>query len=285
MAAKRVAIVGSGPTGRAAARELAERSAAVTVFEKESEPGGLMRWGYPDLRMPLSITRRDVEALRGLGVRFEVEAELGRTVRLEDLERDYEAILITVGAPRPKRLNIPGEDSPGVHNALEFLHAAREDRPLPTGPAVAVIGGGDTAVDAAVTAAKHGAERVTVMYRGSAEQALVQPHEFKRSQEAGVAWRYQAQPMKIAATDNGLLVTLDGVDESSQGPKRFNSVIVAIGQETDSGLLKTLGLTMSANGSTNHPKVWLAGGSRYGSDRLAKAIQDGRAVAKQLLRT
>ncbi len=275
-----VAIVGSGPTGRAAARELADRGAQVTVFEKESEPGGLMRWGYPDFRMPLSITRRDVAALRELGVRFEVNAELGKTVQLTDLERDFDAVLVTVGASRPRQLGIPGEDSPNVHKALDFLYAARTDKPRKPGRRTAVVGGGDTAVDAAVTSVKHGAESVTVFYRGREDQASVQPHEFKRSQEAGVTWRFEVRPVKITPADEALLVELHN---QPKDPEPFDTVIVAIGQETDPKFLAALDLTVNADGSTSRPNVYLAGGSRYGSDRLAKAIQDGRAVAGRIL--
>jgi NADPH-dependent glutamate synthase beta subunit-like oxidoreductase len=275
----KVAIVGSGPTGRAAARELVAGGAHVTVFEKESEAGGLMRWGYPDFRMPIAVTRRDVDALKELGVEFRVNVTLGEDVVLADLERDYDAVLITVGAPRPKRLGIPGEDLAGVHTALEYLHATRDGHPLEIGSDVAVVGGGDTAVDVAVTARNQGADRVTVLYHHGPDQAAVQSHELKRAEDAGVKWEYNVEPTKIEEADTGLLVTVTGASE----PQRFSTLVVAIGQEKDSGLLKGLGITVHENGSTNHPKVWLAGGSRYGSDRLAKAIQDGRAVAKRML--
>lgn len=285
MAAKKVAIVGSGPTGRAAARELAGRGAQVTVFEKESEPGGLMRWGYPEFRMPLAVTRRDVAALQELGVRFEVNAELGKTVQLADLERDHDAVLITAGASRPRRLGIPGEDLPGVHKALDFLYAARAGRPVPAGPDVLVIGGGDTAVDAAVTSARNGAERVTILYRGTEDAAPAQPHEFKRSHESGVNWRFETRPVRIDPLSGSLAVTLHGAGRSNIEPEEFHAIVTAIGQETDPAFLKMLDLTANPDGSTSRPNVWLAGGSRYGSDRLAKAIQDGRTAAQRIART
>ena len=279
----KVAIVGSGPTGRAAARELAVHGAAVTIFEKESEPGGLMRWGYPDFRIPLSITRRDVAALQELGVTFQVGLTLGEHVTLTDLERDFDAVLIAAGAPRSKRLGILGEDSPGVHAALDFLYAARSERPLPAGPDVLVVGGGDTAVDAAVTSVKHGAETVTILYRGAEENVPAQPHEIKRSHAAGVAWRFGQRPLRLEPAGDGLAVTMHGADRPAADPERFHTVVVAIGQETDPAFRSALGVTMNDDGSTDRPKVYLVGGSRYGSDRLARAIQDGRAAARRVL--
>lgn len=282
----KVAIVGSGPTGRAAARELATNGVAVTIFEKESEPGGLMRWGYPDFRMPISVTQRDVAALRELGVTFRVETALGEHVSLAELERDYDAVLITTGAPRPKRLGIPGEDSPGVHSALQFLHAARSAQPLSLGRDVLVLGGGDTAVDAAVTAVHGGSGRVTILYRGPEENISAQPHELQRSRDAGVNWRFRAPVHRIEPADSGVIAVV-GHSVPSQNSRlvseRVDSIIVAIGQESDAAFLDRLGVSTRQTQAEGRPKVHLAGGSRYGSDRLAKAIQDGRAVARNIL--
>lgn len=280
----KVAIVGSGPTGRAAARELAAAGVDVTVFEKESEPGGLMRWGYPDFRMPSSVTRRDVTTLQELGVTFRAGTALGEHVTLDELERGHDAVLLTVGAPRPKRLGIPGEDSPGVHGALEYLYASRAGRPLPAGPDVLVVGGGDTAVDAAVTAARQDVGTVTIWYRGPADRVSAQPHEVERSRRAGVRWRFGVRPARIDVSGGPLSVTPTSPESPDPGPEAFHTVVVAIGQEPDPAVLRKLGITAGADGSTDRAKVWVAGGSRYGSDRLAKAIQDGRAAARRILR-
>lgn len=274
---RRVAIIGAGPTGRAAARTLAEAGAAVTVFEKEAEGGGLMRYGFPDFRMATSVPRRDTEALQELGVTFRFETILGKDVTLDELEKDFDAVLIATGAPQPRKLDVPGEGSPGVHHSLDYLHASKTGTPIDAGKTVIVIGGGDTAMDAAVTAVKSDATDVTLAYREPEPIAL--PHEVERAQKAKVRFRGDRQPARIDTGKPGLTVSFQD-DSSMEG----DTVILAIGQEVDYGFLKKLGLAVNEDGSTNHPKVFVAGGTRYGSDRLAKAIQDGRRAAERILR-
>jgi NADPH-dependent glutamate synthase beta subunit-like oxidoreductase len=275
----RIAIVGGGPAGRAAARRLAEADVPVTLYDKEPEAGGLMRFGYPEFRMPTAAPRRDAAALKRLGVKFKFEQELGKTITLDRLTGQYDSVLLATGAPKPKRLGVPDEDLPGVYRTLDFLHAARVNQPLPIGRRVLVIGGGDTAMDAANTSRRLGSPDVTVMYRGSRAKLRALPHEIKRAESEGVKFKFNLAPQRIEQIGKSLKV------EATDGSMvEADTVIIAIGQETDTPFLKSLGLTVKPDGSTNHPKVFVAGGTLYGSNRLAKAILDGRRAADNLLK-
>ena len=270
-----VAIVGGGPAGKSAARVLVKAGLAVTIFDKERATGGLMRYGYPSYRMADAVSERDQRQLTELGVRFETGRTLGKDLDLDELTADYDAVILAIGAPHPNHLGIPGEDEPGVHAALPFLYAARLGQAPEIGQRVLVIGGGDTAMDCATTAKKLGAAEVLVAYRGLESAMRAQPHEIKRAVEAGVTFRYHAKPTSIRR-EAKLVVELGGNREA------FDTVLVAIGQRPDESFIQQSGLVPSLDGSTNHPKIWLAGGAAYGSDRLSHAILQGRSVAESV---
>ncbi len=322
----RVAIVGAGPAGISAARELIKSGVAVTLFDKETASGGLKRYGYPSFRMPSSISEREAAQLAEQGVEFKGEAELGRTLQLADLERGYAAVLLATGAPVPSRLGIAGEDLPGVYDAPRYLYGSRTERPLPAGPRVLVVGGGDTAVDAATTALFLGADEALILVRRGEEGLAAQPHEIKYARDKGAAFRFWSVPTKIepGATADGAAVMADGAAVMAAGTagvpagrtygslevpgslevtiattqlageppvlamtsqvstERFDTVIVAIGQSRHLTFLQSLGLEVADDGTTNRPGVFVAGGTLYGSQRLAKAIIDGRRAAQQI---
>lgn len=247
----------------------------MTIFEKEAEAGGLMRYGYPDFRLPSRIPARDTAALQEMGVDFQFNVSIGMDVSLEELEKDYDAVLIATGAPVQRELGIPGEELPNVWHSLDFLYAIRTDQPITVGKRMVVIGGGDTAMDVAVTAHKLKLEEVTVCYRKNI-RAL--PHEIKRAERNGAEFRGNLTAVRIDQGSPGLTVSFQ--DDSSL---EADTVVIAIGQEQDSAFIKHLGLTVQADGTTDKPNVFIAGGTRYGSDRLAKAIQDGRRAAELIL--
>lgn len=280
---RRVAIVGAGPAGRAAARELITAGIAVTIYDKEAEAGGLMRYGYPEYRMPETIPHRDAAELQQLGVEFKFKQELGKTLTLEELRQVFDAVLLTVGAPVPKRLGIPGEDLPGVYQVLGFLYADRINKPLKVGKKVLVIGGGDTAIDAATTAKGLGAGSVRIIYRRDRQHLKAQPHEIKRTLEAGVHFCFDRRPVRIEQAGNSLV--LETIRPEGQ-PERLltDKIIIAIGQKTNTTFLKHLGLIVHHDGTTNQPDVFVTGGALYGSDRLAKAILSGRNAALRILK-
>ncbi|MCD6339184.1 MAG: FAD-dependent oxidoreductase, partial [Verrucomicrobia bacterium] len=192
----RVAIVGSGPAGLAAAGDLIRSGCEVTVFEALHEPGGVLMYGIPEFRLPKRIVRAEVDALRRLGVRFEVDTVIGRTLSVDELlgPEGYHAVFIATGAGLPKFLGVPGEDLPAVYSANEFLtrvnlmgaHRFPEyDEPIYNcrGKDAAVFGGGNTAMDAVRTAARLGARRAMLIYRRTEAEMPARVEERRHAQE------------------------------------------------------------------------------------------------------
>ena len=160
---KRVAIVGSGPAGLMAAYELAVKGHAVTVFDSAPEPGGLLRFGIPAFRLPGEETAKAVRMLERMKVVFQTGWSLGKELDIEKLEREWDALLLATGGGPALRLGVPGEDLPGVYQGLDLLRQAREGQTPKIGRSVLIIGGGNTAVDAALTCRKLGAEEVNLV--------------------------------------------------------------------------------------------------------------------------
>jgi glutamate synthase (NADPH/NADH) small chain len=214
---KRVAIVGSGPAGLSAAGDLVRAGHAATVLEALHEIGGVLVYGIPEFRLPKEIVRHEVEALRRMGVAFETNVVVGRTVTIDELlgEEAYDAVLIATGAGLPKFLGIPGEALNGVYSANEFLtrvnllHANDRayDEPVYDcrGRAVAVVGGGNTAVDSARTAVRLGAATVTLVYRRSEEEMPARAEELRHAKEEGVRLECLAAPVEFLGSDQGWL--------------------------------------------------------------------------------
>lgn len=276
---KRVAIVGGGPAGKMAARELVAAGVGVTIFEREPELGGLMRYGYPTYRMPTDVTARDALRLADLGIEFRTNWELGTNGSLDELVADFDAVILAIGASVPIRLDIPGEDLPGVWPALALLHDLRSGSTSELGERVVVIGGGDTAMDAATTSALGDARSVTVAYRGAEGTLRALPNEIARAEQAGVRFTYDKTPRQIREHGTALQVEFaDGSQETAE------AVVVAVGQRAGR-LLSTLGVQPAADGiATDRDGVYLAGGIAHGSDRLAPALASGRAAARAVLR-
>ena len=277
---KKVAIVGGGPSGKSAARELIKSGIAVTIFDREDTSGGLMRYGYPSFRMPTAVSERDQTNLSEAGVVFRTGRALGEDLTLDELSRDFDAVLLAIGAPKSRRLGIPGEDLSGVYHALAFLRAARLGKPFPIGDKVLVIGGGDTAIDAATTALWLGAKSTTMAYHGTESGLKAQPHEVESARGKGVSFDFGGQPTTIVEAGTGLSVTLQKATRIQKVD--CDTVIVAIGQDRDPAVFDMLGITGNHDGTTNRPNVFITGGALYGSNRLSNAILAGRMAANQI---
>ncbi len=275
----RIAVVGAGPTGKGAARVLSEAGQAVVVFDREPEGGGMLRYGYPAERMPDQISQRDTERLRGRGVRFEFGRELGRNLTLDELA-EYDAVLLAVGAVVPRRLGVLGEDLPEVHTALEFLKASRSTRPISPGRRALIVGGGDTSVDAATTALSLDATEAAILYRGLEDAIPAQERELETAHKNGVMIRPHSVVTKI---ESGLRVHLASSSPATVTIEEWDTLIVAIGQAVDSGLFRKLGLTVHPDGTTDRPKIFVAGESRYGAGRLASAVKDAQRAGSRIL--
>jgi NADPH-dependent glutamate synthase beta subunit-like oxidoreductase len=300
------AIVGSGPAGLTAAFYLRAAGVKVTLFDRESEPGGLMRWGIPEFRLPLEILEREIHFVKAPGVEFRGNSTLGKTLDLQDLQQRFDAVLVAVGASEQLKLGIPGEDSPHVVPALEFLKNAREKNGPAPGKRVVVIGGGNAAMDAAQTALRLGAPTVTVVCLEKREEMPAFPWSIAEAEEEGIAihngwgpqaFRFDKEELTTAAfrkcislhDGNGRFAPV--FDETQCMHLRCDTVIVAIGQRTQGGLLAAL----SCPGSGPIPcdpvtlriaesKVFVAGDFVKGPRTLVEAMAQGKEAALSIER-
>jgi len=215
---KKVAIVGSGPSGLTAAGDLVQKGHQVHVFEALHTPGGVLVYGIPEFRLPKQIIREQIEYMRAMGVEFETDVVVGKTVTLDELmgEEGYDAVFIGTGAGLPQFMNIPGEHLNGVYSANEFLtrinlmHAyefPRYDEPMLDlhGKNVAVIGGGNTALDAIRSALRLGASKAYVIYRRSEAEMPARKEEVKHAQQEGIEFRVLTNPIEFLSDGKGWL--------------------------------------------------------------------------------
>ena len=197
---ERVAVVGGGPAGLTAALRLAERGYEVTVFEAAPEPGGWMTYGIPEYRLPKATLRKEIEAIKRAGVEIRTNTALGRDFTLDDLmgKMGYKAVVLAIGTQVSRRLRIPGEDLSGVIHATDFLRSvAMGQAPDVAGKRVVVVGGGNTAIDAARTALRRGAAAVHIVYRRTRAEMPAQPSEVAEAEEEGVQLHLLANPVRI----------------------------------------------------------------------------------------
>jgi len=215
---KRVAIVGSGPAGLSAAGDLIQRGHRVRVFEALHELGGVLVYGIPEFRLPKQIIREQMDYMRAMGVEFETDVVVGRTVTVDELleEEGFDAVFIATGAGLPQFLSIPGEHLNGVYSANEFLtrinlmHAyefPRYDQPMVDlrGKDVAVIGGGNTALDAIRSALRLGARKAFVIYRRSETELPARAEEVKHARQEGIEFQFLTNPIEFLAGEKGWL--------------------------------------------------------------------------------
>ena len=250
---KKVAIVGSGCAGITAASDLRKAGHEVTIFEALHEFGGVLRYGIPPFRLPRTVLDREIESLKAMGVKFEKNVIVGKSITLKQLKDDgYDAIFICSGAGLPKMMNIPGENLNGVFSANEFLtrvnlmHANEETSatPLRIGKSVAVIGGGNVAMDAARTAVRVGFENVYIVYRRTEAELPARLEEIRHAKEEGVIFQFLHAPAEILEKDGWVAgmkfetMELGEPDESGRrrpvGTGRYttldvDTVIVALG--------------------------------------------------------
>lgn len=210
----KVAVVGSGPSGLTCAGDLARLGYDVTVFEALHVAGGVLVYGIPEFRLPKQIVAREVEGLEKLGVKIETNVVIGRTLTIDELkEQGFEAIFIGSGAGLPRFMNIEGESLKGVYSANEFLtrsnlmKAYREDSdtPIMRAKTVAVVGGGNVAMDAARTALRLGADKVYIVYRRSMEELPARAEEVEHAKEEGIEFKLLCNPTKILGDEKGFV--------------------------------------------------------------------------------
>ena len=207
----KVAIVGSGPSGLTCAGDLARKGYKVTIYEALHTAGGVLVYGIPEFRLPKAIVAREVQGLKDLGVDIETNVIIGKTLTIDELfEMGYEAVFIGSGAGLPSFMNIPGESLRGVYSANEYLtrsnlmkaYRDNPDTPIMKGGKVAVVGGGNVAMDAARTALRLGAEKVYIVYRRSMDELPARKEEVEHAQEEGIEFHLLCNPVEVLGYNN-----------------------------------------------------------------------------------
>ena len=201
---ERVAVVGAGPAGLAVARELATRGYQVTVYDSLPYGGGTMLIGVPAFRLPREAIEMDVRLVERLGVTFVFDTTIGIDIAFPDLQRDFDAIAITAGAMNPVYLDVPGADLEGVQYGIDFMKKANLGQELVVGRNVVVIGGGYTAMDCSRTSLRHGAESVTIAYRRTRSELVVDEEELGETEREGVNLEFLVSPMELVGEDGRL---------------------------------------------------------------------------------
>ncbi len=322
----KVAVVGSGPSGLTCAGDLAKKGYKVSVFEALHTAGGVLVYGIPEFRLPKSIVAKEVEGLKALDVDIETNVVIGKTLTIDELfEQGYEAVFVGSGAGLPNFMGIPGESLKGVYSANEFLtrsnlmKAYLDDpiTPIMKGGKVAVVGGGNVAMDAARTALRLGAEHVYIVYRRSMEELPARKEEVEHAMEEGIDFRLLNNPVEILGYNNpdnprderngfvtGMRVIKMELGEPDEKGRRrpieipgseyeieLDTVIIAIGtspnpliKNTTKGLEvnKKGGIIIDENGMTSRAQVYAGGDAVTGAATVISAMGAGKLAAKSI---
>jgi len=316
---KRVAVVGSGPSGLTVAGDLIVKGHDVTIYEAFHKPGGVLVYGIPEFRLPKAIVAQEVNFLERLGVKVECNAVVGRTVSLDELFGEgYDAIYIGVGAGLPKFMNLPGENLVGILSANEYLTRANlmkaykypdVDTPIPHGRNVVVLGAGNVAMDAARTAMRLGAETVKIVYRRSREEMPARAAEIHHAEEEGIEMCLLTNPTRYLGNDKGRLTGMECLrmelgEPDSSGRRRpipikgseyqidCDLCIVAVGSganplltsETPDMQLNKWGYIVAdpQTGKTTKKGVWAGGDIVTGAATVILAMGAGRQAADSM---
>lgn len=280
---KRVAVVGAGAAGLAAARELARCGHRVTVFERHDRPGGLMVQGIPAFRLPRAIVEREIEQVRRCGVEIRCGVSLGRDVRTADLLREHDAVVLAVGTYRPNRPELPGLDLAGVRHGLEFLREANVTGRADIGGRVVVVGGGFTAVDCARMAKRLGAASVRVLYRRTEQEMYITPGEVEEMEREGIAFETRSAPVAFAGEGGRVraarFVRTRIGDPDANGRRGFDPVPGSEFEVPADTVLLAVGQSPESVETGEDPRLFRAGDFAAGASSLIEAIADGRRTA------
>lgn len=300
---KRVAVIGSGPAGLTCAAFLARRGVKVTIYEKHDKLGGLLTHGIPDFRLPREVVDKTIEKLLDIGVETKLNQELGRDFEIEDLAKKYDAVFVAIGANIPAKMNVEGENLNGVYGGNYLLEYNKH--PNYTGKKVAIIGGGNVAMDSARTIKKLGASEVYVIYRRAEEQMPAEKKEIADAKKEGIEFLFQTNIVKILGTEKveklecikTELVKKEGENrlspvniEGSNFSLDMDYVVMATGSKPENNIIEKFEkneygyIKIDENMQTSISKVF-AGGDIVGQKAtVAWAARSGRDAAEKILK-
>jgi glutamate synthase (NADPH/NADH) small chain len=318
----KVAVVGSGPAGLTAAADLAKLGHKVVIFEALHAPGGVLMYGIPEFRLPKKIVQAEVDYIKKLGVDIKTDYMIGKLYTIDELfELGFDAVFIGTGAGLPRFMRIPGENLGGIYSANEFLIRVNlmkaytfpeYDTPIKIGKRVAVIGGGNVAMDSARSALRLGAEEVWIVYRRSKKEMPARLEEIKNAEEEGIKFKFLTTPVKFLGDKSGWITGMECIamqlgepDESgrrrpipiegSEFVIEVDAVVIAIGQtpnpviqRTTKGLQTTRWGTIVVNektGKTSRKRVYAGGDVVSGAATVISAMGAGKKAARSIHRS
>ncbi len=313
---KSIGIIGSGPAGLSCATYLARLGYDVTVYEKKSLAGGLDTYGMAEYKMPQKDSLDEVEAVRKIGVEFKLNCEVlleppalasrlsalpntpteggTQNIVFADLQNNHDAIFIGTGLGTTNNLNIEGEDLDGVMDALHFIEKikTRDWKSVPIGKIVAVIGAGNTAIDAVTQAKRLGAERVLMIYRRTEKDISAYAYEYELAKKDGIEFLWQTAPIEILSDFSGSKAAMLRCQKTDGSRERFeiecDTIIKAIGQQKQTGFFQSIGVNLDEKGrvavnetmQTSNPKIFAGGDCVNGGAEAVDASQMGKLAAQ-----
>ena len=314
---KKVAVVGAGPAGLTCAGDLAKMGHKVTVYEALHDPGGVLMYGIPEFRLPKEIVKAEVNYIEKLGVDINYDVVVGKTITVEELLEDFDAVFIGTGAGLPRWLNIPGENLDGVYSANEFLTRVNMmkayrfpeyDTPVKIGKVVATFGAGNVAMDCARTSLRLGAEKSLILYRRTEKEMPARIEEIHHAKEEGVEFHLLTKPVEFIGDDKGVLkavkclkMQLGEPDDSgrrrpipikgSEFTVNIDTALVAIGQSPNPLIPKTVkglkigrwgNIETDEEGRTNIPNIFAGGDIATGAATVILAMGAGKKAARAI---
>jgi NADH-quinone oxidoreductase subunit F len=303
----RIVVVGAGPAGLTAAHELAKKGYMVTVFEAASQPGGMLQQCIPSFRLPKEGLNAEIDHIKDLGVDIQTNVKIGKDITLDKLwQRGFQAVFISVGAHKTRKIGVEGENLNGVYDALDFLRQMNSDEKVKVGERAAVVGGGNVAIDSARTALKQGAKEVTILYRRSRDEMPANPYEVKEAEEEGVRIQFLVAPKRVLGQNGSVKglecfkMALGEPDETGRRtPKTIegseftvpaDTVVLAIGETPDLTFLPKEIETGEGNTidvepfstTTSQPSVFAGGDCVSGPATFVEAILAGKKAAEEI---
>jgi glutamate synthase (NADPH/NADH) small chain len=314
---KNVAIIGAGPAGLTCAGDLAKMGHGVTVFEALHAPGGVLMYGIPEFRLPKHIVHAEVDYIKKIGVEINYDVVVGKTIDVDEIMSNYDAVFIGTGAGLPRWLNVPGESNDGVYSANEFLTRVnmmkaydfpKYDTPIKIGKVVATFGAGNVAMDCARTALRLGAEKSYIIYRRTEKEMPARDEEIEHAKEEGIIFKLLTNPVEFYGDEEGCIkavkcikMKLGEPDESgrrrpiplknSEFIIKIDTALIAIGQSPNPLVPKTVkdlkigkwgNIETDENGKTNIPGLFAGGDIATGAATVILAMGAGKKAARAI---